>query len=136
MEVEHLDELPPPELRRRLAAITAAVAHEGYELAESDTYVNIVNGNYGAVIDVHAHGADVNVAYWHSGPQADAVMRSVIGLVGEIRAETGWTVFDPQRGEIVTDLDELAAGGAGEMDRITRWADRNIRRRPWWKFWG
>ena len=138
LEAEDSRSLPSEPLRSAFTALVDDFAHEGYELAEGEAYLNIINDGFGTIIDLREEGADINVAYWHSGDQAIVVMESVIRIVSRIQQVTGWTVFDPQVGEIVTDLDALRAGAGTEMDRITRWADKNIRgaKRPWWKFWG
>ena len=138
MELEESLALPSIEMRAVFSSIARELAADGYEYVEGEKFVNIVNDDFGAVVDLQDQGAEINVAYWHSGGDAATVMQSIVELVDRIRRVTGWTVFDPQRGEIVTDLAPLVAQSSGEMDRITRWADQNIRgaKRPWWKFWG
>ncbi len=135
MEDEEPRALPSAEMRAAFSSIADDLGSEGYEYLEGARFVNIVNDNFGSIFNLHAEGADINVAYWHSGSEAAAVMHSILDLVGRIQELTGWTLFDPQRGEIVTDPQTLLPQSAGEMDRITRWADKNIRgsKRSRWK---
>lgn len=141
---EEESSLPPPELRQLAARIAEERALDGYEYVEGERFVNIVNDVFGAVCDLRANGASINVAYWHKGERADDVMQSVIDLIGEIQQATGWILFDPQEGEVVTDLSALSSGSSREMDRVARWAEDNLSaprdtgapaKRPWWKFW-
>lgn len=127
IEGQDLQPIPTEAQQEVFAAIAAEVADEGYEYLAAERYVNIVNDNFGAIFDLRINGATVNVAYWHSGDDAGKTMRSVVGLVGRIREATGWTAYDPQRGTVIDDFGELALDSSNEMDRITRWADQNIR---------
>lgn len=138
--------LPDPDLKEVIVAIAADLAGDGYEFVEGPRFVNIINDAFGTVCDVRANGADIKVAYWHRGDRATEVMDSVIGLVDRIQEATGWTLYDPQSGEIVSDLAALTASSAREMDRTATWASSNLpgsgaaaeraTKRPWWRFWG
>jgi len=127
MELDETRPLPAAEMRAAFSRIADELGSEGYEYLESERFINIVNDNFGSIFDLRSDGADINVAYWHSGSEATDVMQSVLNLIGRIQELTGWVLFDPQRGEIVSDLQSLLPQSVGEMDRITKWADKNIR---------
>ncbi|NND03171.1 MAG: hypothetical protein HKN91_10325 [Acidimicrobiia bacterium] len=133
-----LDEARPPgpDLVAKMRKIVAALDNDGYEY--NDTGTQILNERLGATVDIAEPGATVNIAYWHRGEDARKAMASVIGLAGAIQQVTGWSLYDPQSDRLDPMLSELQVGASAEMDRVTRWADQNIRgtKRPWWRFWG
>jgi hypothetical protein len=134
------DESPPTEDQRAAmnrAAEALLAVDPTAERADGDDWIQINAATM--QVTLSPREAAVNIPYW--GGDADAVMAQAFDYARVIGETLGFTVWDPQTGEIV-DLDapdrETAAARfadiSSRMEEIV--ATPPPRPRPWWKIWG
>jgi hypothetical protein len=129
-----LDDRPPtPEERAAMERLGEAVLavdpsaerHDGDDFIEIDTEDAIQ-------VSLYANEAGISVPYWYEGEQAEAVMARVFEYAAVLREIGGYTVYDPQTGEVVEGPAGRHSYAAG-VEMLHSVPDAAPPRQSWWR---
>jgi hypothetical protein len=121
---EALDRLEEPETRdpendRRRHELANALQQvwPALEAHEEDGYIDLAPALDELPIELSVGGgsASVNIPYWDLREQRDPVTALLTKLVATIVDQTGWSVYDPQAGRVIS-VDELPRLFPQELD--------------------
>lgn len=106
--------------------------------AERFSHVEISEPEIGNGIQIilYDHCVDMSVPYWHSGPEAEAVLREMAGYARILMEHTGFRMYDPQSDGFLESPGDIlkAAGVMGDIaDHLA--SGTLSAKKPWWKFW-
>src|SRR5690348_3548888 len=113
-----------PSARTRLEQIADHLqAHDPQlERVTTERYIELTRADdTGIQVSLYPSEAAVAVAYWHTGPAAQAVMQIVWTYLAILEQETGWEVYDEQLGRSLNrsqDLDEITGWYADLTARL------------------
>jgi hypothetical protein len=132
------DSNPTPEQRAAMERTAAALMEidPSVERFEDDEAIELTGE--AIQVSLFAREAGITIPYWFEGDEADAVLARAHAYARVIADTLGYTIFDPQTGEVVDTAapDSTAARAAyGDGVAMTQEIARDTQR-PWWKIWG
>lgn len=111
-------------------------AEEAFEMFRSDERIELNLTDSGLQVELFEQGVSIHCS--NDGERIPETVDATNRIVETITEETGWTAFDPGRGEEVDNVDYLGPSTdvAGRAKRALD-RDRLVYRPdpPWWKFW-
>jgi hypothetical protein len=133
---EEMDESPPTaEERSRMERIATALHAIDPQAVRADGEDFVEISTDALQVSVYAREAAVTIPYWFTGDAAETVLARAFAYARVLEDEGGFTVSDPQTGQIVDfatlDLHDVArvyARGVQVVDDM-----REQSKRPWWK---
>jgi hypothetical protein len=134
-EERELDDRPPTDEERaameRLAQAVAEVDPRA-ERFDGDDFVEFTRD--AIQVSLYARESGITIPYWFDGKQADAMLERAMAYARVLAQQGGYTVYDPQTGEVVETGDIGAARGAYKGGRrIVRDLEGRPQRRRWWR---